>query len=432
MSSGNQYSDLIRDDRVHRSIYVDPEIFEAEQDRIFRKTWLYVGHDSLIPNVGDYYCTTLAGESVVMSRHRDGQVYVLFNRCGHRGARVLQDQRGNAKLFSCMYHGWTFQPNGALNDVPMRRDYPACALKESASGMVRLPKVEVYRGFVFASFNPTCGPSWSIWGLPEPASTNWSIGRRTMPSNSGPAAIATCFAATGSSSSRTWRICIIPPRRISRRSGMTDGNFSAGRAMSAARAQFFAPNGEAIVAQTGVRGYPNGHSSEASLFREEQAGGEWDEYRALLEQKHGSERTTEILRNRRHSMTLFPNVDILIAQLSIRVVRPIAVDLTEVEVWPVRLKGAPDVVSRDLVRFVNITHAAASFIQTDDLEAFERCQEGLKTSGAEWVLVAKGLGDEVHEGEGVYFGDRSSEVGQRSQHEGWRALMAAPQPVEIH
>jgi len=77
------------------------------------------------------------------------------------------------------------------------------------------------------------------------------------------------------------------------------------------------------------------------------------------------------------------------------------------------------------VRFVNITHAAASFIQTDDLEAFERCQEGLMTQGADWVLVARGLGDEVEEEAGVLFGDRSSEVGQRSQHYGWRDLMDA-------
>jgi len=425
LNNSDDPGQLVRHDRVGRAIYTDSRIFELEHEKIFRKTWLYVGHESLIPNVGDYYCTTLAGEAVVLSRHRDHKAYVLFNRCGHRGAKVLQDRRGNAKLFSCMYHGWTFYPDGELSAVPMSQDFPQSTLKERDSGMVQLPRVETYRGFVFASFNSDVRPLLDHLGparvgidelvdrAPEGDielwagchryhfNGNWKLQLENMADMYHPAA---CHIST------------VGPdgRQFQRRSGAAGGT-----------APFFADNGEAIVAQTGVRGYPNGHSSEASLFREEQSGAGWDEYRALLVAKHGEDRTREILRNRRHSMTLFPNVDILIAQTAIRVVRPIAVNRTEVEVWPVRLKGAPEHISTDLVRFVNITHAAASFIQTDDLEAFERCQQGLETSGADWVLVARGLGDEIDEGDGVQFGDRSSEVGQRAQHEGWRELMSA-------
>jgi hypothetical protein len=169
----------------------------------------------------------------------------------------------------------------------------------------------------------------------------------------------------------------------------------------------------------------NGHSSEASLFREEQAGGIWDDYRALMVQRYGEARTADILKNRRHSMSIFPSADILIAQTAVRMIRPISVDRTEVQVYPVRLKGAPPEISIDIVRFVNITHAAASFIQSDDLEAFERCQQGLASSGTDWMLVARGFGQEVDEGNGVLFGDRSSEVGQRAQHYAWRDLMGA-------
>jgi len=161
------------------------------------------------------------------------------------------------------------------------------------------------------------------------------------------------------------------------------------------------------------------------LFREEQAGGIWDDYRALMVKRYGEERTADILKNRRHSMALFPSVDILIAQTSVRVIRPISVDKTEVQVYPVRLKGAPPEISIDIVRFVNVTHAAASLIQSDDLEAFERGQQGLTASGTDWVLVARGFGQEIDEGNGVLFGDRSSEVGQRAQHYAWRDLMSA-------
>lgn len=416
---------LVLEDRVHRSIYTDPAIFELEMERIFGRVWLYVGHESQVPKPGDFFCTTLARQPVVLSRDLNGAIHVLFNRCGHRGARVLNEDCGNARLFTCMYHGWSFQPSGELAGVPMRRDFPAETLVDPQFGMVHLPRVESYRGFVFASLNPHVTPlgdylGEAIRGIDELVDRapeggiefwagchryeyrgNWKLQFENMADMYHPAAAhASTVGPDG--------------RQFKRRSGGKGGD-----------APFFAANGEAIVAQTGVRGFRNGHSSEASLFREEQSGGVWDEYRALLVAKHGEERTREILRNRRHSMTIFPSVDILIAQTSVRVIRPVAVDRTEVQVYPVRLKGAPAQISIDVIKFVNITHAAASFIQSDDLEAFERSRQGLATTGTDWVLVARGLGGEVDEGNGVSFGDRSSEVGQRAQHYAWRDLMSA-------
>jgi benzoate/toluate 1,2-dioxygenase subunit alpha len=423
--SSEELRDMVKDDRVHRSMYVDPDVFEIEREKIFKRVWLYVGHESLIPDPGDYYCTTLAGQAVVLSRGPDGNIHVIFNRCGHRGAKVLNRKRGNAKLFTCMYHGWGFRPDGSLAGVPMRIDFPGSVLEERSSGMVPLPRVEAYRGFVFASFNPDVEPLAEYLGearrgideLTDRSPVgkiefafgchryhfkgNWKLQLENQADMYHPAA---CHAST------------VGPdgRQFQRRAGKVGGD-----------AAFFTANGEAVVAQTGVRGFAKGHSSEASLFDKEQSGGEWDAYRTKMVEAYGEERTKEILKNRRHSMTLFPSVDILIAQTSVRVIRAIAVDRTEIEIWPVRLVGAPEVISTDLVKYVNITHSASSFIQSDDLEAFERCQEGLQTQGADWFLVAKGLGSEIDEGNGVLFGPRSSEVGQRAQHYAWRDLMGA-------
>jgi len=426
MEYSNEYlRGLVRDDRVNRAIYTDPLIFELEMQRIFSRVWIYVGHESQIPKPGDFHCTTIARQPVVMSRDADAVVHVLFNRCGHRGARVLNHECGNAKLFTCMYHGWTFKPNGELAGVPMRRDFPDAALGKPRAAMASLPRVESYRGFVFASLNPEVQPLLEYLdearrGIDELADRspegeielwagchryhyngNWKLQFENMADMYHPAAThASTVGADG--------------RQFSRRTGERGGS-----------APFFAPNGEAIVAQTGVRGLRNGHSSEASLFREEQAGGVWDEYRALMVKRYGEQRAAEILRNRRHSMTIFPSVDVLIAQTSVRVIRPVAVDRTEVLVYPVRLKGAPEQISTDVVRFVNLTHAAAALIQSDDLEAFERSQQGLAAGGSKWILVARGFGQEVDEGNGVLFGDRSSEVGQRAQHYAWRDLISA-------
>lgn len=423
--SREQLGAMVREDRVHRAIYVDPAVFEAEMVKVFGKVWFYVGHDSIVPNPGDYYTTEVARQPLVLTRDNDGKIYVLYNRCGHRGAKVLVERQGHARTFTCMYHGWAYRPSGDLAGLPMRNDFPVKTLQESAVGMPRVARVEVYRGFVFASFNENGEPLLDYLGparcgidelvdrspVGEVELTsgchryhfrgNWKLQMDNLADMYHPAA---CHGSTVGADGRQFQ----------RRPGGSGGD-----------AMFFAPNGEAIVAQTGVRGFPKGHSSEASLFDREQSGAGWEEYRSLMVETYGSDRTKEILKNRRHSMTLFPNVDIVMAQTSVRVVRPIAVDFTEVEVWPVRLRGAPSQLSDDLVKYVNISHAAASFIQSDDLEAFERCQQGLQAQAAEWVLMAKGLGDEQPEGEGVMFGPRSSEVGQRMRHYAWRDLMSA-------
>ena len=324
-----ELQEMVQPDRVHRAFYTDPAIFEIEMEKIFRRVWLYVGHESLVPNPGDYYCTHLARQPVVLSRHKDDGICVLFNRCGHRGAKVLNRERGNAKVFTCMYHGWSFRPNGALAGVPMRADFPEEPLKDPQFGMAQLPRVESYRGFVFASFNADAEPLLEYLaearrGIDELVDRspegevalsagchryhyrgNWKLQLENLADMYHPAA---CHAST------------IGPdgRQFKRRAGAEGGD-----------AAFFAPNGEAIVAQTGVRGLNNRHSSEASLFDKEQSGGHWDDYRAIMVARHGEERTADILKNRRHSMTFFPSSDILLAQTSVRVIRPVAVDFTE-------------------------------------------------------------------------------------------------------
>src|SRR4051794_9076779 len=88
-SQSDEIAKLVEPGRVHRRVYVDSEIFELEMERLFGRAWLFVGHTSQVPNPGDFFTTELARQPVVMTRHRDGTVHVLFNRCTHRGAKVV-------------------------------------------------------------------------------------------------------------------------------------------------------------------------------------------------------------------------------------------------------------------------------------------------------------------------------------------------------
>src|SRR6516225_9095028 len=80
--------------------------------------------------------------------------------------------------------------------------------------------------------------------------------------------------------------------------------------------------------------------------------------------------------------------------IHVRVIKPIAVDRTEVTVYPIRLLGAPAAMNSANIRLLNVTHSAASFVQSDNLEAFARAQKGLRSSLSNWVDISRGLGAE--------------------------------------
>src|SRR5882672_12275095 len=110
---------LIEPGRVHRRVYTDPEIFELEMERIFGRAWLFFGHASQVPIPGDYITTDLGRQPVIMTRHHDGSIHVLLNRCTHRGAKVVNERCGHATRLVCLYHGWTFDTDGTLIGVPV-------------------------------------------------------------------------------------------------------------------------------------------------------------------------------------------------------------------------------------------------------------------------------------------------------------------------
>ena len=146
---------LVQADRVHHSVYSDPGIFDLEMTRLFGRAWLLLGHESQIPQPGDYLSTRMGREPVIMARHADGSVQVLINRCTHRGALLVHEDTGNVKNFVCPYHGWVFSTDGALRNVPMPQGYGEHSRQTlDGLGLARVARVQSYRGFVFASLAP--------------------------------------------------------------------------------------------------------------------------------------------------------------------------------------------------------------------------------------------------------------------------------------
>lgn len=133
-------------------VFSDQSIFELELDRLFVRTWLFVGHESEVPKLGDYVARSMASESVLLVRGHDDKIRVLINTCRHRGNIVCRTGRGNTKGFECSYHGWRYDNTGSLIGVPGIETYGE-KLNPEQWGLIQAAKVELYNGLIFATFN---------------------------------------------------------------------------------------------------------------------------------------------------------------------------------------------------------------------------------------------------------------------------------------
>lgn len=132
---------------LNQAFYSDPDIFERELERIFFKSWLYVGHVSQIPAVGDYFLYEIAGESVIVVRSDAERVGALLNVCRHRGSRICLEASGNEKLLVCRYHGWTYQLDGKLRGA----SYTDQDFDKRRFGL-RTIQTRVFHGLIFINF----------------------------------------------------------------------------------------------------------------------------------------------------------------------------------------------------------------------------------------------------------------------------------------
>ena len=84
---------------------------------IFEGNWIYLAHESQIPNVNDFLTVYIGRQPVVITRSKDGELNALVNACTHRGAMLCRHKKGNKSSFTCPFHGWTFNNTGKLLKV---------------------------------------------------------------------------------------------------------------------------------------------------------------------------------------------------------------------------------------------------------------------------------------------------------------------------
>lgn len=398
------YSALVSESRTHAACYTDPQIFEDELERIFYRGWVFVGHASEIPHTGDYVTRMIGRQPVLLVRGKDGHVSVLLNRCAHRGSAVCTLARGNAKVFTCPYHGWTYDLSGALLGVSYPGGYDQSFDKSSAS-LARAPRLDSYRGFVFASLTPD-----GISLEQHLGNTTQLIDRACDLSPEGEIDLSAGWVRHRYHSN--WKMLL---------ENDTDGyhlGFTHAAFLKAVNSHYdeFATSEQQI--KSVLRDWGNGHTEidfapgYTRPFEWFGGGGEgkFAPYLAAMEQRYGrDEATRRIFAGPPHAI-IFPNL--FLAEMNIVIFQPISVDQSVQWHTPMFLKGAPELNMR-LLRQSEGALGPASLVVPEDVAIAARNQMGLQARSPEWIALGRGLHREQLDAQGRRVGHMTDETTNR-------------------
>jgi phenylpropionate dioxygenase-like ring-hydroxylating dioxygenase large terminal subunit len=406
--------DREHDFRVHTSAYLDPEIFDLEMARIFERGWVYVAHESEIPNSGDFRTSAIGTQPVVVIRSAAGVVNVLLNRCRHRGSIVCRDEHGNAERFQCPYHGWVYGNDGALLGVAQADGYPE-EFDRAAFGLMHAPRVATYRGLIFASL-AACGESLDdrlrnvrkyvdVWCDKSP------VGKLRLTS------AMHRYAYPGN-----WKLQM---------DNGVDGYH--GNYVHESFLKVVERAGETTVGQfTNLRktGYTRGLSHGDGLIDRPYGGmaGQFDYHDPMLKEYHeqllaayGPERMQTVLGQQ--NVFVFPNL--FLFESHVRVIRPVSIRETVVEMHPFMLEGVSDELNAARLRTHERFFGPAGFGAPDDVEMFVNVQSGLQARAVDWLVMSRGMHREARNEDGEYVGASTDEAPQRAAYREWRRLMTA-------
>ncbi|MBT3449269.1 MAG: aromatic ring-hydroxylating dioxygenase subunit alpha [Bacteroidetes Order II. Incertae sedis bacterium] len=146
---------LERSKTIPSSWYVHPAYHKLDQDRIYARTWQYVGSAARLAAHGDYMTDTVAGNPVVIIRDKAGDLKGYFNVCKHRGGPLAMDDCGHSKVLQCKYHGWTYLLDGSLRGVPRFDRTELFDKKDFGLDPVCLRE---WQGLIFACLEPNHAP----------------------------------------------------------------------------------------------------------------------------------------------------------------------------------------------------------------------------------------------------------------------------------
>jgi phenylpropionate dioxygenase-like ring-hydroxylating dioxygenase large terminal subunit len=373
--------------RLHRDVFRDEALFELEIRHIFESTWVFLGLESELPKPHDYLTTRIGRQPVVVMRAGDGTLGAFINSCRHRGATICHLERGNKRIHTCTYHGWAYDSGGKC--VLVTDEAQGCytdAFTTQKHDLAALAKFGNYRGFLFGSLSAEVPPLEEHLGASR-AFLDLFVDQGPQGLEAVPGRVTFTFGAN-------WKTQI-ENATDSYHFSSTHASYIGVLGRRGARAaeqekpaQPEAPSAYASINRTqaqlerGSFDLGRGHSVLYGPIPDPTARPlhmYFDEVRARVGEVRA--KWMQYMRN----MTVFPNLQLsenIAPQL--RILRPLAVGLTEMTTYCVGPKGEAKDARRRRIRHYEEFFNPSGLATPDDVATYQDCQAGFEGHAIEW------------------------------------------------
>lgn len=400
-------------------IFWDQEIYDQELEKIFARCWLFVAHESQIPNAGDYLTTTMGEDEVLVVRQRDKSIKAFLNACPHRGNKVCFAEAGNARGFICNYHGWSFGQDGALRGVHESDIYEESDFDKSEHGLRSVAQIDSYKGLVFATFDPEA-PSLKEY-LGE---ITWYLDSLLDNDEDGTEFVGGCIRSTIECN---WKLAAENFVADILHAGWTHD--------SAARAMLGGPVAKVSDFPESYQVNWNGHGYEfardfvgnAAVLGERAINKYLHLHRPKAEARLGEFRASMI--GAVSSSTIFPNFSFLPGQNTIRVWQPRGPNKIDLYTWVIVNKNAPEEIKEMWRKGAMMTFSPTGVFEMDDGENWEYCTKTSRGAMTRYQDLYIGLGmnsrmDDTDLPANVFKG-QLNEANARAYYQRWKDLLQA-------
>jgi phenylpropionate dioxygenase-like ring-hydroxylating dioxygenase large terminal subunit len=399
--AGYDWDELVQEDRVHQLLYTDRAIFDAEMRNIFGGTWVYLAHESQIPEVDDYITAKLGLRPLIMTRDSEGVIRALYNRCTHRGTTLCRFEKGNKRSFQCPYHGWNFGNNGKLRGVPWAEGYAENLVKDPKFNLAQVPRVESYRGFIFGTLNMEAPPLGEHLGPIRKPIDEW------LDRNPG-GKVVVC-EANRIKFKGNWKLAYDNSGDgyhvlYSHRSLLETENRFAGESFEKGMSYYkTAPDEQPMYMQYMGNGHhfkdkrPNLQARNGGLWAIESLHPGMEHVEQKLRQRFGdrADALLDLAGSEPVNINVFPNLSLL--GNHIQVFQPISFEETDTIWYGTRIEDVDGTIGEEVLNDINTLRMRTqegfpNFGEVDDVTNFEQIQRGLRCQEDEWIYMNRGLG----------------------------------------
>lgn len=435
------WDELIQEDRVHRLIYADPAVFDAEMRHIFGGTWVYLAHESQIPEKNDFITGRLGLRPLIIVRDAAGTIRALYNRCTHRGTTLCRWDKGNSKSFQCPYHGWNFLNTGKLRGVPWPDGY-GVDMRDPKFNLAQVPRVESYRGFIFGTLNLDAPALADHLGPIRKPMDEWidrNPGGKIVVCEANRMKFKGNWKLAYDNSGDGYHVVFSHRSLLETEARLNEGGDIG---MSYYRSK---PDEQPMYIQYMGNGH---HFKDKRPNLQKRNGGLWaiesphpgmehvaDKLRAKLGDR--AEAVLDLAGSEPVNINIFPNLSLL--GNHIQVFEPVSFEETNAVWYGTRIEDVDGSLGEEVLADINALRMRTqegfpNFGEVDDITNFEQIQRGLACLEDEWIYMNRGLGipDRIRTmPDGTIVGPATDELFMRGYIQEWKRLMKAEPTLTI-